>query len=505
MPNFVNNLNNLVVDDQYFMEVPSPPGTASVPTGNVGILGTFSRGPVNIPVLCPTYPDLVKKFGESDTALLLTGTICARQLFAQGNTNVYVVRVQPTGTPVVAASVPVKDTSVTPLTVFTLTAKSPGSWGNALQASVSAGSKAGTFKLSLQYGAESETWDNLIVAQPTTPIVGAVLLSVLSQQSNLVNVAIPTTPVLTAWAVASYVLVGGTDGAAAVAADYIGTNTAGVKTGLFALDSAPINYVLAAEMSDPTINLALSNNAQTISAQGGMPRKAIVTFPKTTQPAGLAALLIPLDTDRVFPCYLYQQVYDSVTAGVITVSPLGFFAGLLTSLTPQQSTGNKAIFGSLGFDPTIANVGPADFIVAAQAHVNMVGVTTPAGPIGVRGGFTASSTAGEFQQIYVRNMKDYIDSLVFTQGGLYVDEPITEDLMRQVKQTVDNILYIMKMPNAPQDKMISDYRITCDGSNNSGSSLAQNMLICDYAVKLLNMNRFMIFRTQISPGVIITK
>jgi phage tail sheath protein FI len=101
-------------------------------------------------------------------------------------------------------------------------------------------------------------------------------------------------------------------------------------------------------------------------------------------------------------------------------------------------------------------------------------------------------------------MKDYIDTQVMFVGGQYVDQPITGDLMRQVKQSVDNILLPLKSPASASDQMIADYRITCDTSNNTPSITAQNRLLCDYAVKLLNMNRFMIFRTQISAGVVIT-
>ena len=61
---FVQNLNNLILDDQYFLDVPVPEGTASAPTGNIGIVGTFNRGPLNTPVLVNNYPDMVRKFGD---------------------------------------------------------------------------------------------------------------------------------------------------------------------------------------------------------------------------------------------------------------------------------------------------------------------------------------------------------------------------------------------------------------------------------------------------------
>ncbi|GIM47038.1 tail protein [Collibacillus ludicampi] len=501
---FVNNLNNLTVDDQYFMEVPVQQGPSNVPTGNIGLVGTFSRGPLNTPTLVTSYPDLVKKFGEVDQNFSLTGPITARGIFKQGNTNVYVVRISSSTNPATYAKVYLYDSNNN--LVMILQAATPGSWGDALTATVSNGTKPGTFKISLQYGSESETWDNLVIAQPATPIAGAVLVSTIfgpNGQSQLATATFPSTPNINAPANGTYAFTGGTDGADASPADYIGSNMNGVKTGLYALDNAPVNLVLCAEQSDPSVNQALAQNAQSITQNGGLPRDAVITFPKGTPVANLASLMSQFDTDRVFPCYLWQQIYDPVTNSNQVVSPLGFFAGLLAQLSPHLSPGNKPIFGTLGVDPNM-NIGPSDLATMAQARVNAVGVPTPAGPLGVRGGFTASQTAGDPQQIYVRRMKDYIDQLVYTIGGQFVDQPITPDLMRQVYQSVDNILYPMKNPASPSDQMIADYKITCDNTNNPPSSTGQNRLICDYAVKLLNMNRFMIFRTQIGAGVVIT-
>lgn len=510
---FVNNLNNLTVDDQYFMEVPVTQGASNVPTGNIGLVGTFSRGPMNTPTLVNSYPSLVKQFGEVDTAFTLTGTITARQFFAQGNTNVYVVRVQSATTAAVNASVTLNDSATTPAEVIVLNAMTPGTWGNGMTATVSSGTKANTVKITLQYGVESETWDNLVVVQPTTPIAGAQTLAQVFGTSatspGLSNLAYGTFPAtadnnLPATTANALAFTGGTNGTTGILpTDYSGSNTNGVKTGLYALDSSPVNYVLCAEQTDATLNQAIYNNVVNITQNGGTPRKGIITFPRSTKPSGLSALTASFDSDRVFMCYGYQQIYDSVTQQNQFVTPLGHFAGVLAQLPPHYSPGNKRVNQTLGIDPTL-NIGPSDLTTCAQARVNIVGVPTPAGPLGIRGGFTASQTQGDTQQIYVRNMKDYIDSLVYTIGGQFVDMPITADLMRKVAQTVDNILLPMKHPASASDQMIADYKIQCDTNNNTSTTLSQNILICDYAVKLLNMNRFMVFRTQIGSGVVIT-
>lgn len=505
MPQFINNLGNLVVDDEYFMEVPVPQGPANIPTGNVGMVGTFQRGPLNIPTTCVSYPDLVSKFGEVDTLLTLTGTLEARSLFKQGNTSLTVVRIDAKTTPSAPASVVLKDAQATPGTVMTLNAATNGTWANALVTIVSAGTITGTFKIILQYGNETETWDNLVVQQPATPIQGAVLASTIfgaGGKSQLATATFPTTADTNLPKPGTYAFTGGSNGGIPTPADYIGANNAGVKTGIYALDSANVNLVFCAGQSDPTVNEALQANADSITQNGGTPRRAVITFPQGTQVSALSALVSTFDDDRVDAAYPWQQIKETITGLTTIVSPLGFYAGVYAQIPPHYSTGNKPIKGSIAIDPTL-NIGPSELTALAQMQINVVGVPTPAGPIGIRGGFDLS-VSSDSNQSYVRRMRDYIDTLVASAGGQLADMPIIPKLMDDVTQVVDNVLFPMKNPNAAQDQMIQDYVIDCSTSNNPDLSLQSDKLICDYAVKLLNMSRFLIFRTQIGSGVVIT-
>ncbi|KEO82997.1 phage tail sheath family protein [Tumebacillus flagellatus] len=501
---FVQNLNNLILDDQYFLEVPTAEGSASAPTGNIGLVGTFSRGPLNTPTLVTSYPDLVKKFGDVDPEFALTGTLTARGIFKQGNANVYVVRVSSSTAPAAQAQVEVQDAEGT--AVLTLKAKTPGTWGNALSAAISAGTKSGTIKVELQYGSEFESWDNVLLVKPAAPIAGTLLASSVFGEkgaSQLAEMEILATDAADQPKFDTYYLAGGTDGADAKAADYKGSASGTTKTGLHALDSAPINLILAAEQGDDDINQALIENAEGITQNGGLPRIALITFPRATSVSSLGNLTKPQDTDRAIAVFPWVHISDSATGTTLTVSPVGYFAGVLAGLQPHLSTGNKKVSGILGTDPN-QNIGPSELVAMVQARVNAIGVQTPAGQIGIRGSFTLSQEEAQ-SQIHVRRMQDYINQLVSQVGGQFVDQPITDDLMRQVYHCVDNLLQPMKAPISPADQMIADYKVVCDASNNPASSIAQNRLICDYGVKLLNVNRFMIFRTQIGTGVVITK
>lgn len=501
---FVQNLNNLILDDQYFLDVPVPEGTATAPTGNIGIVGTFNRGPLNTPVLVNNYPDMVRKFG--DVIGGLTGMISARGIFKQGNANVYVVRIDAAANPSKQASVTLMDRSATPAPVFTLKAKTPGSWGNGLKVSVSDGTKAGTYKITLQYKTEMEVWDNLTTVKPSTVIPGSVMADTVfgvNGRSALAvsdDVATATNAVFPAAGTFSFV--NGNDGGVPSVNDYKGGVINGKKTGIYALDSVPVNFMFCAEQSDPILNQALMERAEAITNEGGVPRMALVTFPQPTTVDALASLTESLNSDRVIAAYPWLHIYDVESNQKMQVSPLGYFAGVLAQLAPHLSTGNKPMQGILGVDPE-KTIGPSELVAMAQARVNAVGVPTPAGPLGVRGSFTLTQD-GETAQIHVRRMKDYINQKVSEVGGLYVDRPITEELMDQVYHAVDNILRSMKSPISSSEQMIADYKVVCDSTNNPPTSIAQNMLVCDYAVKLLNINRFMIFRTQIGAGVVIT-
>jgi uncharacterized protein len=508
--NFVTNLSGLSVDDQYFMEVPVPQGSATVPTGNIGLVGSFSRGPIGQWVLCTSYPDLVKKFGEVDSAFTLTGTVAARNIFAQGNVNLYVARVQNSTTPGANATAILNDNEATPKAIYTLNAATPGTWGNSLVGKVTAGTIANTLKVSLSYGNETETFDNLVPG-PGSAVVGAQTFATVfgtATSPGLSKLAYGTAPATendTLPTASSFPITltfaGGSNGAVPLAADYVGSSATTPKTGLGVLDSAPINYILAAEQTDPTVNAGLLANVNTITNTGGLPRKAIVQFSRATAPSGVAALLTALDSDRIIPAYLFQLIYDPISGANQIVAPGSFMAGVLAQLQPHQSPGNKQIVGTIGYDPNL-NIGPSELKTLADAHCNVVGVTTPAGYIVIRCGFTGSSQAGDLQQIYVRNMKDFIDQSVFQMSGSFVDMPITPDLMRKVAQTVDNVLFPLKSPSSASNQMIADYMIQCDSNNNTAESLSANQLICDYAVKLLNINRFMVFRVQIGSGVV---
>lgn len=109
-----------------------------VSVGNLGVVGTASRGPVDTPVLLASYGEAREVFGEYDpwdggTNDELTLVRALEQAFRHGAGAVFAVRVA-AGTPAAA----VYTVAATGGTGAQLTASSPGTWGNGITVEVAA-------------------------------------------------------------------------------------------------------------------------------------------------------------------------------------------------------------------------------------------------------------------------------------------------------------------------------------------------------------------------------
>jgi hypothetical protein len=119
-------------------------GVGGISTGNIGIVGTANRGPLNTPQVLGSYGEALEIFGASgawpstpaERANALSLTRSLEQVFRGGGSTVYAVRIA-AGAPA-AREFEVKNSSDTVL--FTLTAKSPGTWANSIKASIATSS-----------------------------------------------------------------------------------------------------------------------------------------------------------------------------------------------------------------------------------------------------------------------------------------------------------------------------------------------------------------------------
>lgn len=584
-----------IVDGVYNIEEMPPIEVQGVPTGVWGIVGTFSKGPVNTPTYITSLNDLKNQFGGVDTSL--TGYLGALSAFGQGATQAQVVRI--TGTGATAASVTVNDSSNSE--VFKFTYNSVGAGGNSASVATSQGTKQGSFKVVVTDGDTVETTDNVVTvlpANPTTaptltatgtggtlaagsytvgytltnssgetqlsptatvtitagqniqvsaitlpstetgvnyymsvsvgsstlaydakssgtqttltalPAVGAENPPASSSAQNgftlVTNVpsqvgsySQPGTPNTDLPVSGTYPLSGGANGSAPLVSDYIGTTSP--NTGLQALSgtSPKVNLVFLAGQSDPTIPATLKTFCNANNCIG------VACDPKGTVISTAKSDTANLDTDRVVFAWPWQQMFVSDLDQTVTVPPTGHWVGRVATLYPHQSPGNKSLQFTDG--PEFA-VSDSDVATAMDptARIVPMGVPIPRGGIGIRSGDSLSQTA-TLRPVYRRRMTDFIVASINTALGQFVDEPITASLLFDQQHTVSNFLESLKGPNNEAgEPMIEDYTVQCDAKNNTSSVTQNDQTVIDTYVKLFNINKYLLFRTQIGASVITT-
>ena len=110
-----------------------------VSTGNIGIVGTASKGPIEKVKILGSFTEAMAMFGNSDkwvdgNSNELTLIRAIQQVFNNGGRTVYAVRVASNAAD--DAAYQVRDGALANLTL--LKANSPGTWGNDITIEVSA-------------------------------------------------------------------------------------------------------------------------------------------------------------------------------------------------------------------------------------------------------------------------------------------------------------------------------------------------------------------------------
>jgi tail sheath protein len=115
-------------------------GVSGIATGNVGVVGTASKGPIAEAVILSAFSDARDTFGEYDAwaggaQSELTLIRALQQVFANGGSTIYAVRCAADGAAAASASLMKGNDAV-----VTLTAKTPGTWGHDVTVQVKAAS-----------------------------------------------------------------------------------------------------------------------------------------------------------------------------------------------------------------------------------------------------------------------------------------------------------------------------------------------------------------------------
>lgn len=492
------NTTALLVPDLYVQIIPPQVSQLNgVPSNGLGIVGTAQWGPVNSPVTVGGMGDYARTFGAIQARKYDLGTAVAAAVL-QGAQNMRCVRVTD-GTDVAASS-------VIQATCITLTSIYSGTLGNTIQATIAAGSAAGTSKITIAMpGQQPEVYDN--IAGSANALWVNMAAAINQGQYGLrgpSKLAVATAGAgTTAPSLASYTLAGGTDGATTITATVlVGVDTTPRK-GMYALRGTGVAVGVLADADDSTqwtsqVAFGLSEGIYMIGV--GPNGDTIANAITTKGTAGIDSYAFKL----LFGDWVYFN--DQANGTIRLISPQGFIAGLLSNLAPQNSTLNKQLYGIVGTQKSYANqvYSTAELQQFAAAGIDVITNPIPAGSMfGARFGHNSSSNPVTNGDNYTR-MTNYLAATFAAGMGLFVGKlqsaQPNDPLRRQVKATTDSFLQNMK-----DQVQIDDFTTQCDLNNNQPSRISLGYLQEDVSVRYLAVVEKFLLNMQGGQSVQITR
>ncbi len=477
------NLTAQNVPDIYVqIQGPSVQPINGLPTDIAGIVGSASWGPKNAPVTVSDASDYVRAFGPILDRQFDAGTAVA-VAHLQGAQNFRVVRVTDGTDTAASASVEAG--------VLSLTAKYTGSLGNKLSVAQSAGSAAGTVKLTVSLpGYLPEVFDNIA---PVAGKFAAAMVKALNQgvgplrgPSKLVTAALGNKAEADGFAVASVTLAGGTDGQPASQAALVGSDI-GQRTGMYALRGTGVSVAMLTDVTDASTftTQAAFGVAEGVYMVGVLPAgQSLSDAIAAKAAAGIDSPWFKL----LHGDWCYWN--DPVNGYVRRVSPQSHVVGRLANLSPENSSLNKPQAGIVGTQRTMEQspYSTAELSQLAQAGIDVITNPCPGGDyFGVRIGHNTSSNPVTNGDNYTR-MTNYIARSLNAGMGRYIGKTQNPTVRAQAKGTITSFL-----SNMEEAGMIGNvnggpaFSVQLDDKNNSMTRVALGYMQADVRVTYLSI------------------
>ncbi|MDZ5448951.1 hypothetical protein [Labrys sp. ZIDIC5] len=389
---------------------------------------------------------------------------------------------------------------------LTLTSKYTGSFGNGIMVTIQPGSAAGTSQVLIAApGLASEKFDNIGGSGATfwANVVAAINngLSGSRGPSDIITATIGTSSASPQ--TATYYLQGGTDGVAGLnATALLGVDTV-PRTGMYALRGQRVAVGALCDVTDTTswaaqVAFGLGEGVYMITSgpAGQYPQTAATA--KAT--AGIDSYAMKI--------MLGDWVYWNDTANGLPqrlVSPAAFSAGLLSALSPNQSTLNKQLQAVVGTEQSASGqpYTTADLQILAGAGIDVICNPVPGGNyFGCRNGRNASSNDVIHGDNYTR-MTNYIATTLDTAMGIYVGKLQSATTRRQAKTTIDSFFGNLQQqgligtPNGRDDAWAS----VLDDSNNPASRVALGYMQADVQVQYLSVIEYFLVNLEAGQSV----
>lgn len=417
-------------------------GVGGISTGNIGVVGTANRGPLNQVVILGSYAEALETFGAynrwpgtaENPATTLTRTL--EQVFKGGGSTVYAVRVAnlPPDTEMRAMSWTVRGAGDANL--FTLTAASPGSWANAIQATLEAPADE-PVTLQLVYQRIKERFTAETAGQLASEVNDG---SRLVRASAVAAADQGTAPVSIVAATGANV--GGPDGAAATAAE--------IATGLGLLATEAVNIVVAGGLDAGDIAATMLAHLEA-TENDGRERLGVIgaSGDALADIAGDAALG---SNPRLILVAPGIKADDAARAGEadksVSLPPpyaAALVAGRLATLAPHISLTNKDVAAD---DLT------THYTRAQQKQLLGNRVLVLQKNLGIRVLKGITTDTGAFRQISVRRIVDYAKAGVRIGSNPYIGRLNNARVRAALKATLDGFLAGMVL-----DEMLIGYTL----------------------------------------------
>jgi hypothetical protein len=480
------------VDDVYINVLPPQPVLLSG-TGlfNGATVGAASWGPVNTPITVNTPQQALATFGppiNSGFDIVQDAALFLNQGPAGGVTCVRVA-----GTGATTATGTIEDSASA--AGANGTALYPGSFGSQIVVTIAAGSNSATgaltWKVSTQLGTQAaQVWDR--IPGQTGAVAWANIISAVNTgyrgapPSNCVRLALPSTPSALLPVAQSVTFTGGSNGAALTTTQQIGVDGgSGSRTGMYALRGTGFDTVWLAGNSDSTSWATLLAFAK---SEGG---ECIGSFPLGTSVASAvtAKLSAGIDDPQMILLLGWVTYLDTQLNTNVTFAPSGTAAGLICSVQPHQSPGNRQVYGLLGTEQTLGT-NPQGFSYSDLTTLEANGINTITSPIpsanalGLRHGKNTSSNFATSEIPYARKTNSIVRDLSGTVMGQFVNR-------LQTTQTNDplrnGVLAALNGYFGPQvsENTIDAYNVICDLTNNTPQTIAAGQLFATVIVQYL--------------------
>ena len=423
-------------------------GVSGIATGNLGVVGTASRGPVGEVVLLGSYAEAVETFGlydewktgANDHPLTLTRTL--EQAFRGGASTVYAVRIGAAGS-LRSAEWDLEDKGATAATIlFSLRAASPGTWANDIEVKLTDGPAAtqDDRTLELQLGQQKESFsgqnagelfDAVNHATTGSALVRAVSTAPLTQAQRTAIVKLPT---------------GGTVPRTTSGANGAGAGASEADTGLTLLASQPVHIVVVGGLSVADVSAEILGHLEATENDG---RERIAVLGTAVEdPTAMASLPSNPRIVLVTPGILAADAARSGPDTRVALPPpyaAALVAGRLSTLAPHVSPTNK--------DVAVAGLSRI-YTRAEQKDLLGKGILVLHQNLGFRILKGLSTATGAFTQITTRRIVDYAKTGVRIGANPYIGKLNNPRVRGALQATLDGFLSGMVL-----DEMLISYEL----------------------------------------------